>query len=414
MTVREVVMGDSDPTLVSVAEVCNQQIRVAIAQRRPDGDFDILGVGKSKSQGIYNGRVVREREATEAFREAVEEAELLAQTKVGTVNLGLFGDYFRVEPMHCRFAPNSFMQMHSVRRENEQILHVVPIDPPLESTQSNTALNALVVTAAKSPLRRLLTCAAEARLSVDGLYYTPLLYHHVLIPQEEWSGDHAIIDFGGSHTTMIGIRNGCPIDITVVPAGGRDITNDVSVEFGTNFNDAEYMKIVYGYANDEDSLGYKVFPFRFANFRDISIFYSITLARVIEKGLTTILQPLIDHCWHSLGTHLRPRYITITGGSSQIKGLNRNIRNGFNLSCRHGAFQGIHRGRSANRDPSLHSLYAMLFTHFPEEHGLDAFLGAYRLSQIERYKQVVALLIRNLVRRHRHLRVLAGTRSWLL
>jgi len=62
---------------------------------KPEGGFEVIGMGSSPSRGLKKGVVVNIESTVNAIQRALEEAELMADCKIREVWTGIAGSHIR-------------------------------------------------------------------------------------------------------------------------------------------------------------------------------------------------------------------------------------------------------------------------------------------------------------------------------
>jgi len=85
---------DSKKLIVGL-DVGTSKIAAIVAEIRPDGNFEIIGMGNHPSRGLKKGVVVNIETTVNAIQRALEEAELMADCKIREVYTGIAGSHIR-------------------------------------------------------------------------------------------------------------------------------------------------------------------------------------------------------------------------------------------------------------------------------------------------------------------------------
>ena len=76
-------------------EIGTSKICVVVGESRPDGTTKILGVGQAPSRGVRKGEIADPPTAEEDIRQAIVEAEQMADVEIRSVYLGVTGGHVR-------------------------------------------------------------------------------------------------------------------------------------------------------------------------------------------------------------------------------------------------------------------------------------------------------------------------------
>src|SRR5215210_2764791 len=85
---------DSKKTVVGL-DIGTSKIAAIVADIKPDGGFEIIGMGNCPARGLKKGVVVNIETTVNAIQRALEEAELMADCKIKEVYTGIAGSHIK-------------------------------------------------------------------------------------------------------------------------------------------------------------------------------------------------------------------------------------------------------------------------------------------------------------------------------
>lgn len=103
-------------------------------------------------------------------------------------------------------------------------------------------VNGLLVAAEKEAILGTIRVAERAGLTPVEVDLIPFALSRLLIGTSNADGTVAIIDVGGSTTSMIIARDGIPLFVRIIPAGGDDLTQALKSGLAININASEELK----------------------------------------------------------------------------------------------------------------------------------------------------------------------------
>ena len=65
-------------------DIGTSKVAVVVAELRPDGSYEVIGMGQSESKGLKKGVVVNIEATVQSIQRALEEAELMADCKIAS------------------------------------------------------------------------------------------------------------------------------------------------------------------------------------------------------------------------------------------------------------------------------------------------------------------------------------------
>jgi cell division protein FtsA len=196
-----------------------------------------------------------------------------------------------------------------------------------------------VVSAARTSLANFREALALNHLSVDRFIHAGYAAGIACLSEEERDLGSTVIDFGGGTTAMATFMDGKLIYADSIPLGGHHVTTDIARILTTPIADAERLKAVEGSIMPIDTLATAPDPLKQAVKMGQSD--NITLpglgdmievgGKMIERNLlSAIIRPRIDEILEMLMRRMEAakmqhaagsRFI-LTGGASQLTGLN--------------------------------------------------------------------------------------------
>ena len=81
--------------LIVGLDIGTSKIAAIVAEMKPEGGFEVIGMGSSPSRGLKKGVVVNIESTVNAIQRALEEAELMADCKIRDVWTGIAGSHIR-------------------------------------------------------------------------------------------------------------------------------------------------------------------------------------------------------------------------------------------------------------------------------------------------------------------------------
>jgi len=79
--------------LIVGLDIGTSKIAAIVAEMKPEGGFEVIGMGSSPSRGLKKGVVVNIESTVNAIQRALEEAELMADCKIREVWTGIAGSH---------------------------------------------------------------------------------------------------------------------------------------------------------------------------------------------------------------------------------------------------------------------------------------------------------------------------------
>lgn len=263
-----------EDTLVGV-DLGTTKISAIIAEVGEDDNIQVVGVGKTSSQGMRRGVVVNIDKTTEAISIAIDQAEQMAGVKVREVYVGIAGDHIRSINSRGVIA---ISRGHTVSRSNvitqsdvdrvieaaravalpmdREVLHVLPqefavddeagIREPVGMTGLRLEADVHIITGAIASAQNIYRCVRNADVGLRGLVLEPLASSLAVLNEDEKDLGVALIDLGGGTTDIAVFYDGSIRHTSVISLGGNNVTRDIATVLGIPIEQAEKIKIENG------------------------------------------------------------------------------------------------------------------------------------------------------------------------
>src|SRR5687768_11533019 len=86
---------NDNKNLVVGLDIGTSKIVAIVAEIKPEGGFEVIGMGSHPSRGLKKGVVVNIETTVNAIQRALEEAELMADCKIREVYTGIAGSHIK-------------------------------------------------------------------------------------------------------------------------------------------------------------------------------------------------------------------------------------------------------------------------------------------------------------------------------
>ncbi|MDR2942840.1 MAG: cell division protein FtsA [Treponema sp.] len=261
--------------IVVALDIGSAFIRVLICERDDDGLLKIIGAGLKPSTGLRKGVVVNIEATLRAVASAIEDAEMMAGIQVEDCWAGIGGNH--ISGLNSRGVVGvSGKRRDTKEREisqedvdrvieaakavviptDRQILEVIPqnykvddqkgIRNPLDMLGIRLECEVHIITCAVTGAQNLIKCVNRAGFRVNELVLQTLAAGRAVLTQEEMDLGAVLIDLGAGTTDILVYADGTPYSTYTIPAGGTQVTSDISIIKNISFDNAEKIKIDAG------------------------------------------------------------------------------------------------------------------------------------------------------------------------
>jgi cell division protein FtsA len=221
-------------------------------------------------------------------------------------------------------------------------------------------VEAHIVTGAEAAMRNLAQCIEKTGVQVNDLILQPLASaESVLTPEERHTGV-VLVDAGGGTTDLAMFVEGSIWHSVVLPVGGNNLTNDLSVGLRTSFAVAEDLKIKYGHVLPE-----LVDPEEFV---EVPAFGGGKPQSVSRRQMVLILEARAEEMYAMIMNEIKrsgyegllPAGLVLTGGTADLRGFAELGREMLQLPVRVGRVRNVSGLADAVSSPAYATAVGLL------------------------------------------------------
>jgi len=366
-------------TLVSI-DVGTTKICTTVAEVSEGDVIRVAGVGLTPSTGLHKGLVVNINDAKESIHESVKKAENASGYKVESAYVGVTGRHVTslnnqgvvaITRNDRLVRPDDLKRVlqsaQSVRVPNDRkLLHVIPrsyavdgqagVKNPVGMHGFRLDVETHVITAAVASIQNLAKCIRGIGVDIDDLILEPLASGEAVLSEDEKQVGVVLADIGGGTTDIAVFKDGSIWHTAILPVAGYQLTRDVAIGLGLPFEVAEQMKKRYGSVMPVYESKAETTPIaedgHGISYQDLS---DIVKARVEE-----IMRLILLELPRSEYETLVPAGLVLTGGSSNLSGIDALGREILPLPVRVGTPAHINGISDALRDPAYATSVGLL------------------------------------------------------
>lgn len=255
--------------LVVGLDIGTAKVMVVVAEVLPNGELKLAGLGVAPSNGLKRGVVVNIDATVQSIQQALKEAELMADCKIGRVYTGITGSHIRginssgmVAVKDKEVTPADVARVVETARainisSDQRLLLVEPqefvidgqdVKEPIGMSGMRLEAKVHIVTGAQSAAENIIKCVRRCGLEVDQLMLNPLASSQAVLTEDERELGVCLVDIGAGTTDVAIFTNGAIRHTAVIPIAGDLITSDIAMALRTPTKDAEDIKVESGYA----------------------------------------------------------------------------------------------------------------------------------------------------------------------
>lgn len=334
----------SHSKIISGIDIGTSKITTIIGQYTESGEkFNIIAVSSIPALGFRKGQIVNIEQASQTIVSSIESAERMAGFQINSASVSLSAPHIESINSHGVVAisnPNAEIDKNDIDRvieaakaiavpSGKEIIHIIPIRytvdgqegvvDPIGMNGVRLEVEAHIILASSPSLKNLKKCLEEIGIKIDQLVYSGLATAKSALTETEKELGVALVDIGGSITTITIFNEGAPVFSSVIPIGAGNVTNDLAIGLRFSLEDAEKIKLKLNKISDqkkyEDEVELSSFDIKSDDNRKISL----------QTSINGIIKPRLEEIFHLIyqkieesGFHQTiPAGIVLTGGGAQ-------------------------------------------------------------------------------------------------
>ena len=324
-------------------DIGTSKIVAMVAVMKPDGRYEIVGLGQHESKGLRKGVVVNIESTVESIQRALQEAEIMADCKIKSVYTGIAGSHIRsfsssgmVAIRDKEVSESDVARVLDTAKAvniptDQQIVHVLPqefivdgqddIREPIGMSGIRLEVKVHIVTGAVSAAQNIVKCVRRCGLEVTDLTLQPLASSLAVLSDDEKELGVALVDIGGGTTDIAIFTGGAIRHTAVIPIAGDQVTNDIAMALRTPSTDAEEIKLRHGMAKQSLADPNDKFEVPGLGDREPRSLSRQALAAVIEPRMEELFSLVHQEIRESGFEELLSSGVVLTGGSSLMPGM---------------------------------------------------------------------------------------------
>jgi cell division protein FtsA len=369
-------------------DIGTTKVCVVVAEKDELGKLNVLGKGRSNSDGLQRATVVNINKTVDAIRAAVADAERESSIRIQDVNVGISGAH-----VHCIHS-NSEISINQTGIVNEsdvkrflekaktniryldidhEIIHVIPQEfivddqegllDPIGMAGTTMRGSAYIVVGLRTKIRNIKQCVEKAGLEINAITFEPVASGMAVMKEREKKSGVVVIDIGGGTTEVAIYVEGAIRYSEVIKVASNDVTHDIAHGVKALYEVAEELKIHHGFAytrvsNDDEELLVEGIEGR-----PQKTFPKSSLTMIIEARMMEIFELVRDAVKRSGYYEYLNAGAIITGGGSLLPGTEELAHDILGLDVRIGYPEGVSGGIKDSVNNPMYATVMGLVAH---------------------------------------------------
>ncbi|HEU6448337.1 MAG TPA: cell division protein FtsA [Verrucomicrobiae bacterium] len=261
-----------DSNIIVGLEIGTSKVCAVVGEVTAEGALNIIGLGQSRSRGVRKGEIVDTAQAEEDIRNAIVEAEQMADVEIRSVYLGVSGGHIRgfnnrgVHPVVSADREISQDDIDDVIKNakainlpaENNVVHAVRqhffvdgqdgVQNPVGMLGSRLEVDMHVVHGNTNRLQNSIRLVKGLQLDVEEIVFNGLASSLALLSGEQKELGALVIDIGGGTTDFVVYSDGVIKHTGVLAVGGDHISNDLAFGLKVPLSRGEKLKLEHGSA----------------------------------------------------------------------------------------------------------------------------------------------------------------------
>ncbi|MCK6426272.1 MAG: cell division protein FtsA [Burkholderiaceae bacterium] len=328
--------------LVVGLDIGTAKVMAVVAEVQAGGELRLAGLGVAPSHGLKRGVVVNIDATVQSIQQALKEAEMMADCKIGRVYTGITGSHVRgmnstgmvivrdkeVTPVDVARVVETAKALNIPT--DQKLLLVEPqefvidgheVKEPVGMSGGRLEVKVHIVTGAQSAAENIVKCVRRCGLEVEQLVLNPAASSLAVLTADEKDLGVAVVDIGAGTTDVAIFTDGAIRHTAVIPIAGDLITSDIAMALRTPTKDAEEIKVEHGVAKQLLADPVEQLEVPGLGDRAPRMLSRQALAGVIEPRVEEIFSLVHQVIRESGYEELLSSGIVLTGGSAVMPGM---------------------------------------------------------------------------------------------
>lgn len=341
-------------------DVGTENVRAVVATVGKDGKLTVVGYNESKNAGMRKGIVANLAGPAEAIDKTLGEVERMSGYEINSATVSVNGAQILTTNIEGMIAVGdleheiNFDDLDRIQQvattgripANRDILSVIPLGysidgqpgmkDPIGMIGSRLEMKASVITALSPNCVNLRKTCEAAKVIPSSIVPSVVAGATAVLSEKQKENGVAVVDFGGTTTSVAIYEEGDLQYVGVVPAGSNNVTNDLAIVLEVNTDIAEEIKRRYVDAafNDKKDVVLKVG-------REEMRFDREVIDDVVKARLEEIFDKVRKELKKAGFDRRLPEGIVLIGGGARMRGIEVFAKQAFEASVKIGIPEGL-------------------------------------------------------------------------
>ena len=254
--------------IINGVDIGTTKITTIIGQYFENEDrFNVVAVSSIPSLGFRKGQIIDLEQATQTITQSIESAERMAGFQINDACVSIAANHIEsinsqgvvaISTQNGEIGPSDIERVVEAARAislpaGKEIIHVIPhiytvdgqegIVDPVGMNGIRLEVEAHIIVASSPAIKNLKKCFTDIGVNINSLVFSGLSTAKAALTPTEKELGVALVDMGGTITTITIFSESSPVHSVVIPIGANNVTNDLAIGLRFSLEDAEKIKL---------------------------------------------------------------------------------------------------------------------------------------------------------------------------
>ncbi len=358
----------AEDALFTGIDIGSSFVRIAVGQRLPSSEKDrmhVIGAAEVVSEGINRGTINSIEDAVSSVSACIEKVERMTGTPIQSAWVSISGS--NVTLLESKGVVAVAKSDGEIREDdvdrvvgaaetvatpvNYEILHVIPksftvdsqkgIKDPIGMNGLRLEVDAQIIQGLTSHIKNLSKCVYRTGITMEHPVLGVLATADVCTTSRQKELGVAVINIGGSSTTMVVFEQGDILHMASIPLGSDHITSDIAIGLRTTIDIAERVKLQFAEASSANIGRSEQINLRELGAGDDELVGRKYVCEIVQARTEEIMERVEKELKKIGRAGMLPAGIVLTGGGAKLSGLVELTKNKLRLPASLGYPLGV-------------------------------------------------------------------------
>ncbi len=335
--------------IITSLDIGTSTIKLVVGEIYND-KLNVLACSEVKSKGVKKGLIVNPEEVYGKIEEVFKRCEEILEIKINDVILcvpSYYADFEIVEGYTTINRESSIVNGNDIVRAlqasiynkippNKELISIMPIEYRIDDEEvvkdpknlkaSKLTVKSVISIAPKKNVYVIFSILDNMGIKISDICFNSLADYHEFKTNDMDEKQGSIINIGDEKTEVSIINNGTLIATQVLEMGGKDIDKEIMYAYNIDRKTAKKLKETFALAHTDNASTTELEEVINKDGEKVKINqYEIT--EIIYNKLKSMLE--ISKKQINLLTKKQNSYIIVTGGTTELKDICKNIEESF-------------------------------------------------------------------------------------